>query len=149
MASYIAQNLAQVKDSLRTAMAEVGREAPCTLLAAVKYAVDGEIEALLDAGVTDVGENRVQQLLANAAIYEQRDVRVHFIGSLQTNKVKYIVDKVHMIHSLDSLHLAREIEKRAAAKGRVVNAYIPIGATAWKNFYKLITAISTEGGRVL
>ena len=48
MASYIAQNLAQVKDSLRTAMAEVGREAPCTLLAAVKYAVDGEIEALLD-----------------------------------------------------------------------------------------------------
>ena len=96
------------------------------MLVAVKYAVPGEIEAMLDAGVTDVGENRVQQLLENAPLYAARDVRVHFIGTLQTNKVKYIADKVDMIHSVDSEKLAKEIEKRAAAAGRVIDVLVEI-----------------------
>ncbi len=98
----------------------------CRILAAVKYAAPGEIEALLDAGVRDVGENRVQQLLENAPLYARHDVRVHFIGTLQTNKVKYIADKVDMIHSLDSERLAAEIEKRAAACGRVIDVLVEI-----------------------
>ena len=120
MMQYIKDNLAAVTAEL-TAAGGTSR-----MLAAVKYAAPGEIEALLDAGVTDVGENRVQQLLENAPIYEARDVRVHFIGSLQTNKVKYIADKVDMIHSLDSEKLAREIEKRAAACGRVIDVLVEI-----------------------
>ena len=121
--TYIKNNLEQVQKELAAAAL---RDPPCRILAAVKYAAPGEIAALLDAGVTDVGENRVQQLLENAPLYAARDVRVHFIGTLQTNKVKYIADKVDMIHSLDSEKLAREIEKRAAAVGRVIDVLVEI-----------------------
>lgn len=124
MMQYIKDNLAAVKKEL--AAASAARTKECCILAAVKYAAPGEIEALLDAGVTDVGENRVQQLLENAPIYASRDVRVHFIGSLQTNKVKYIADKVDMIHSLDSEKLAKEIEKRATAADRVIDVLVEI-----------------------
>ena len=121
---YIKNNLCAIRAELTAAKGSCDRD--CRMLAAVKYAVPGEIEALLDAGVTDVGENRVQQLLENAPIYKARDVRVHFIGTLQTNKVKYIADKVDMIHSLDSEKLAKEIEKRASAAGRVIDVLVEI-----------------------
>ena len=124
MMQYIKDNLTAVQAELAAAKGSLQKE--CRILAAVKYAVPGEIEAMLDAGVTDVGENRVQQLLENAPIYAARDVRVHFIGTLQTNKVKYIVDKVDMIHSLDSEKLAKEIEKRAAGVGRVIDVLVEI-----------------------
>ncbi|MBE6630529.1 MAG: YggS family pyridoxal phosphate-dependent enzyme [Ruminococcaceae bacterium] len=126
MMTYIQKNLAEVRAQLAQAASACGRETPCHMLAAVKYAVPGELAALLDAGVTDVGENRVQQLLENAPLYAARDVRVHFIGTLQTNKVKYIADKVDMIHSLASERLAAEIEKRAAACGRVIDVLVEL-----------------------
>ncbi len=124
MMQYIKDNLTAVRVEL--AAVKEAPEKDCRMLAAVKYAVPGEIEALLDAGVTDVGENRVQQLLENAPLYASREVRVHFIGTLQTNKVKYIADKVDMIHSLTSDKLAREIEKRAAACGRVIDVLVEL-----------------------
>lgn len=127
-ASYIQHNVSAVRAQIAAAESEVGRTGKTAMLAAVKYALPGEIEAMLDAGVTDVGENRVQQYLANLPLYESRDVRVHFIGSLQTNKVKYIVDRVDVIHSLDSVRLAEEIEKRAAAKGRVIDVLVEINS---------------------
>ena len=126
--SYIQKNLTAVNDALQAACKAAQRSDAPTVIAAVKYAVAGEIEALLDAGVTDVGENRVQQLLGNAPLYASRKVRVHFIGSLQTNKVKYIIDKVDMIHSLDSERLALEIEKRAAAQNRTVDVLVEINS---------------------
>ena len=128
MATYIENNLTAVRAQIADAEREVGREGKTVMLAAVKYATDGEIEAMLDAGVTDVGENRVQQLMANLPLYESRACRVHFIGSLQTNKVKYIADRVDVIHSLDSERLALEIEKRAAAKGRVIDVLVEINS---------------------
>lgn len=128
MYEYIRQNLAEVKKEIAAAEETVGRNGDTVMLAAVKYAADGEIAAMLDAGVTDVGENRVQQFLANLPLYESRDVRVHFIGSLQTNKVKYIAGRVDMIHSLDSEKLALEIEKRAAARDRVIDVLVEINS---------------------
>ena len=126
--SYIERNLSDVRAALNAAERAAGREGKTVMIAAVKYASPAEIVALLDAGVTDVGENRVQQLTANLPLYERAGVRVHFIGSLQTNKVKYIIDRVDMIHSLDSEHLAQEIEKRAAAKGRVIDVLVEINS---------------------
>ncbi len=126
--NYIANNLAAVRAEIAAAEKEAGRAGDTVMLAAVKYAVPGEIEAMLDAGVSDVGENRVQQLMANLPLYEGRDVRVHFIGSLQTNKVKYIIDRVDVIHSVDSERLALEIEKRAGAKGRIVDVLVEINS---------------------
>ena len=128
MWEYISNNLAAVHEEITNAERAAGREGKTVMLAAVKYAKEGEIAAMLDAGVSDVGENRVQQLLANLPLYESRDVRVHFIGSLQTNKVKYIADRVDVIHSLDSERLALEIEKRAAAKGRVIDVLVEINS---------------------
>lgn len=128
MWEYIEHNLCRTRAEIAAAEAAVGREGRTVMLAAVKYAAPGEIEAMLDAGVTDVGENRVQQLLANLPVYEKRDVRVHFIGSLQTNKVKYIIDRVDVIHSLDSDRLALEIEKRAAACDRVIDVLVEINS---------------------
>ena len=121
---YLEKNLAEVRGALFEAEAKVGRETgSVTLLAAVKYASDEELDALVNRyGVKDIGENRVQQLLAHCeAISYPPDLRVHFIGTLQTNKVKYIIDKVSLIHSVDSLRLASEIDRQAKKHGIVMD----------------------------
>lgn len=89
-----------------------------TLMSAVKSADAEEINYIHKAlGVSDIGENRVQQLLERWDKLDKEGLRVHFIGSLQTNKVKYIIDKVYLIHSLDSERLAAEIDKQAKKHG--------------------------------
>ena len=123
---YIEKNLAEVRREIAAAEAGVGRSGQTLMLAAIKYGSDAEVQALLDAGVRAVGENRVQQLLDRYPLLQAAGAEVHFIGSLQTNKVKYIIDKVKMIHSVDSLRLATEIEKRAAAKELTVDVLLEI-----------------------
>ena len=110
---YLERNVAQTRERIARAARESGRdEGEVLLLAAVKYAEPAEIDALCHrCGITDIGENRVQQLLEHREAVDLQDVNVHFIGTLQTNKVKYIIDKVCMIHSLDSLKLAAEIDR--------------------------------------
>ena len=77
-------------------------------------------------GVTDIGENKVQEIMDK---YDDiKPVRWHMIGHLQTNKVKYIIDKVSMIHSVDSYKLAAEINKRAAAHGIVMDILIQVNS---------------------
>ena len=127
--SYIDENYAGIKERIAAAAARAGRDAgEITLLAAVKSADVGEINYLHNAlGVCDVGENRVQQMLEHwEALPDREDLRFHFIGTLQKNKVKYIIDKVAMIHSLDSIPLAQEIEKQAAKRDRTVDVLCEI-----------------------
>ena len=124
----ISRNLAAVQGEVQRAECAVGREGKTTLLVATKYADDEMLAALLATGVREVGENRVQQLLAHYEQFARAGARVHFIGSLQTNKVKYIVDKVVMIHSIDSLRLAAEVEKQAAKIDRVIDVLVEINA---------------------
>lgn len=114
---------------IRRAEAEAGRPAgDVTLVPAVKYADAAQINLLHRArGLCEMGENRVQTLLEHWAALEDREaMRVHFIGSLQTNKVRSIIDKVVMIHSLDSLTLAAEIEKQAAKRGLSIDVLVEI-----------------------
>ena len=128
---YIKKNTDGIRQRIRDAEIASGREeGSVTLLAAVKYAEAEEIDYLIsEAGVTDIGENRVQQLLEHYEGLKNRDkVRWHFIGTLQTNKVKYIVDKVCMIHSLDSLKLAAEIDKQAKKHGKVMDVLVEINS---------------------
>ena len=96
-----------------------------TLIAVSKTKPSSAIQELYDYGVRDFGENKVQELTSK---YEElpKDIRWHLIGHLQTNKVKYIVDKVYMIHSVDSVKLAREIEKEAAKKNVTVNILVQV-----------------------
>jgi pyridoxal phosphate enzyme (YggS family) len=104
------------------------------LLPAVKYAEPEEIEYLYrHAGITQVGENRVQQMLEHIEAIDCEGLEFHFIGTLQTNKVKYIIDKVKMIHSLDSLKLAAEIDKQAKKKGIVVDVLVEVNCGEEEN----------------
>ncbi|MBQ7227591.1 MAG: YggS family pyridoxal phosphate-dependent enzyme [Clostridia bacterium] len=94
------------------------------IVAATKTRTAEEINGLKKFGITAMGENRVQELLSK---YDELDMpEVHFIGALQTNKVKYIVDKVCMIQSVDRLELALEIEKRCAKINKVMDVLIEV-----------------------
>ena len=129
---YIDKNVAEVREQIERAKQSAGRQDDSVmLLAAVKYAEPSEIEYLYHhAGVTHVGENRVQQLLAHKEAIDCEGLDFHFIGTLQTNKVKYIIDKVSMIHSLDSLKLAAEIDKQAKKHGIVMDVLVEINSGA-------------------
>jgi pyridoxal phosphate enzyme (YggS family) len=126
---YLERNIADVRERINAASAAVGRDVPVTMVAAVKYADIDEINYLCDVlEVNDIGENRVQQLLEHYEGLNNKNVNIHFIGTLQTNKVKYIADKVCMIHSVDSLKLAREIDKQAKKHGRVMDILVEINS---------------------
>ena len=129
---YIDRNVAGVVERIEKAKLAAGRANDnVMLLAAVKYAEPEEIEYLYrNAGITHVGENRVQQLLAHQEAINCEGLDFHFIGTLQTNKVKYIIDKVSMIHSLDSLKLAAEIDKQAKKHGIVMDVLVEINSGA-------------------
>ena len=128
--TYIDRNLSRVREDLKRACEEGGHPPDGVLLtAAIKSAEVEEINYLhRTLGVHCVGENRVQQLLERYDKLDREGLSIHFIGTLQTNKVKYIIDKVDMIQSLDSEKLAREIEKQAAKVGRVMDVLIEINS---------------------
>ena len=130
--SYVDQNLAAIRARIDAARERSGGR-DVTLLAAVKYTDTEHINYLHSLGVTDIGENRVQQLLEHWEALDRQNLRVHFIGTLQKNKVKYIIDKVSMIHSLDSLSLAAEIEKQAAKHGIVMDVLVEINSGMEEN----------------
>ena len=124
--SYIKENLRAIKESIAKAKKSAPHTDEVTLLLATKYATAAEINAAAEYGVRDIGENRVQQLLEKYDALDKEKLNIHFIGQLQKNKVKYIVDKVCMIHSLDSVSLAQEIDRRCEKIGKVMDVLIEI-----------------------
>ena len=98
---------------------------PAKLVAATKYIDEKEVEKLEECGVMIYGENKVQEMCEKMEILP-KDIHWHMIGHLQTNKVKYIVGKTALIHSVDSLHLAKEIEKQAAKNNVIVPILIEV-----------------------
>jgi len=128
--SYIDENVARVKERICEAAKRSGRDPDdVLLLAAIKSADADEVNHLHSTlGINDVGENRVQQLIERYDKLERGDLDIHFIGSLQTNKVKYIIDKVSLIHSLDSLRLCDEIEKQAGKRGLTARVLVEINS---------------------
>ena len=110
------ENLKNVQNNIKKACERVGRKPEeVTLVAVSKMKPLSDIEELLETGQLEYGENYVQELCDK---YENisKPVHWHMIGHLQTNKVKYIIDKVSMVHSVDSVRLAEAIEKEAAKK---------------------------------
>lgn len=119
-------NYDNVRDKITATCNATGRKPEdVTLIAVSKTKPAEDILVLYNHGVRDFGENKVQELTEK---YEQlpKDIRWHLIGHLQTNKVKYIVDKVHLIHSVDSVKLAEQIEKEAAKKDVIVNILVQV-----------------------
>lgn len=125
---YMEDDLRRVRAGIEEAAAAFGRDAgEVVLLAAVKSGTPEELDYLHRVlGVNVFGENRVQQFLSHYEALNSPDLHWHFIGSLQKNKVKYIIDKVDMIQSLDSVGLAAEIERQAVRVGRVMDVLIEI-----------------------
>ncbi|MBQ2753343.1 MAG: YggS family pyridoxal phosphate-dependent enzyme [Firmicutes bacterium] len=126
MESFIRENIEVIKEKIARAAERAGRDPKDVLLLAVTKTIDnGRIREAVDAGLTELGENKVQEIMDKYDTLE-RDVKWHMIGHLQTNKVKYIIDKVTLIHSVDSLKLAQEINKKAAKAGRVMDILVEI-----------------------
>lgn len=124
----IQENIAEISRQMDGFAGKAGKSGRDILLIAVtKTRTPQEILEAVDCGITDIGENKVQELLDKYP-QVQAPVRWHLIGHLQTNKVKYIIDKVHLIHSVDSIRLAREIDRRAEAAGIIANILIQVNA---------------------
>ena len=120
------ENLTHVRNNIINACNRVDRDPnEVTLIAVSKTKPLSDIEELITYGEREFGENKVQELTEKYDNISE-PVNWHLIGHLQTNKVKYIVDKVALIHSVDSLHLAKEIEKEAAKKNVIVNILIQV-----------------------
>lgn len=108
------ENIARVKANMARAALEAGRDpAEITLVAATKVQTSDTIRAAIAAGITICGENRVQELTAHLDDYAYDGARVHFIGHLQTNKVRFVVGRVDLIESVDSPRLLEAIERQA------------------------------------
>jgi PLP dependent protein len=126
----IRANLDRVRERVTRAAERAGRRASDVLLIGVSKTVEvARIRRAIDAGVAALGENRVQE--AKEKVSEiGRPVPWHLIGHLQTNKVRDALELFDVIHSLDRLDLAKELEKRAGARGRTVDVLVEVNVAA-------------------
>ncbi|MBQ9948312.1 MAG: YggS family pyridoxal phosphate-dependent enzyme [Oscillospiraceae bacterium] len=120
----IKQSYESICEDIKKAMAEAGRTDTVRVMAVTKTVDPERINYAVSLGVDLLGENRVQEFLDKRESYSPAEV--HFIGGLQTNKVKYIIDKVSMIHSVDSMRLAEEISRRAGQHGLVMDILVEV-----------------------
>lgn len=123
----LAENIQKVKAEIAAAAREVGRDpSEITLVAATKVQTSQTIRACIAAGVTVCGENRVQEMTAHLGDNAYEGAKLHFIGHLQTNKVKFVVGKVDLIESVGSERLLDAVEAQAAKLGVVQDILIEV-----------------------
>lgn len=128
--NHVEQNIADIRKKVAEAALKSGRKPEDILILAVSKTIDTDtIKLAVDCGLTELGENRVQEVMDK---YDKMgsDVKWHIIGHLQTNKVKYIIDKVKLIHSIESIKLAEEIDKRAQKLGKIMDVLVEVNAAA-------------------
>lgn len=122
----IAENLDNVRERISNAAIKSGRKyEDITLIGVTKYVDILNINKALELGIKDIGESKVQEV-QNKFSEINKDINWHMIGHLQTNKVKYIIDKIDLIHSLDRISLAQELHKRAELRGLYIDALIQV-----------------------
>lgn len=149
----LAENIRDIRQRVALAAQKSGRkESDISIMAVTKTVPAQRVNQAIACGLTLLGENRVQEFLEKYPLYPSKECSVHFIGGLQTNKVKYIVDKVDMIESVDRLSLAEEIEKRCRAIGKKMDVLLEvnIGAEPGKsgvlpeNLPELVNAVTVS-----
>ena len=140
----IIENIDELRSRVAAAAARAGRDPAGIKIVAVTKTVEPErIMAAYQCGITDFGENRVQELVQKADIMNV-ECKWHMIGHLQTNKVKYIIDRVCMIHSLDSIELAYEINRRAEKAGRIMDVLVQINVAGESTKYGIEPASAPD-----
>jgi pyridoxal phosphate enzyme (YggS family) len=155
--TVLGDKLAEIRDRVASACARVRRDpSEVTVLAVTKYAAPEQIREILSLGVTDLGESRVQQLTQRAAqiseYFARRAsegpgpvrVRWHMIGHLQRKKVKSLLPAVSLIHSVDSLRLAEEIDAQAQRLGRRIPVLLQVNASEEPQKHGVAVGASTH-----
>lgn len=139
----IQENIKLVEENIKKACEKVGRDVnEVTLIAVSKTKPYTAIEEALPTGVKDYGENKVQELCDKYEILP-KDIKWHMIGHLQRNKVKYLVGKASLIHSVDSIRLAEQIEKEYAKADEIANILIEVNMAQEESKFG-ITSQETE-----
>ena len=142
--SMVVENLAEVEKHICEACARAGRSRDeVTLIAVSKTKPVSMIEELLPGGTRDFGENKVQELVDKYEVLP-KDIHWHLIGHLQRNKVKYVVDKACLIHSVDSMRLAETISEEGVKKDVTVPVLIEVNVAGEESKFG-VTLEETEG----
>ncbi len=124
--SYLQDNIKTIKSRIERACHKVGRNPADITLVAVTKTIDTDIvNRSIAFGISHIGENKPQEIVRKYPLIE-KDVDWHMIGHLQSNKVKMVIDKVKLIHSVDRLSVVNEIEKRAASLDKVIDILIQV-----------------------
>ena len=123
-------NVDTIRRRIAAACKRVGRTPDEVTLVAIAKTFPAEvIREAVRAGVPDIGENYVQELLAKREQLAAEQIRWHFVGHLQSNKVRHIAPWVALIHAVDSLGVAQELDRRAARAGRVIDLLVEVNTT--------------------
>ncbi|WP_077370062.1 YggS family pyridoxal phosphate-dependent enzyme [Anaerosalibacter sp. Marseille-P3206] len=133
----IKENLSRIQENIEKALIRSGRMKDEVTLIAVTKTVEADVmNEAISLGIDNIGENKVQEINRK---YDSIDKNVnwHMIGHLQSNKVKYIIDKVSLIHSLDRLSLAKEIDKRAKSDNLIKDVLIQVNVAEEESKYGL------------
>ncbi len=135
--SYISENLSNVRAEIKRTAEAFGRNPQdITLIAVTKTYGADLINESIDAGALDIGENRVQEVMEK---YDSvKPVKWHLIGHLQKNKVKYIIDKVELIHSVESFELAKEIDRQAKKSGKIQKILIEVNVSGEESKFGIL-----------
>ena len=156
----ILKNVQAIRENVAAACERVGRDPQDVSIVAVTKSVDvPTIRNLIDAGITDLGENRIQQLLARAeelaGILQRRrtapvpDLRWHMVGHLQRNKARAALGVVSLIHSVDSLRLAEELHNRAEQAGRRADILLQVNCSEEQQKFGCAVGAATHLGELI
>lgn len=131
----VKENLRNIKQTIEEACQKVNRHPEeIKIIAVTKYVSNERAKEVLEAGVVDLGENRDDGFLEKKIVLEQDKPVWHFIGTLQSRKVKNIINEIDYLHSLDRLSLAKEIDKRAE---KTINCFVQVNASGEQSKYGL------------
>jgi hypothetical protein len=126
----IAENVKKIQENIKSACIAAGRSPETvTLIAVSKTFGHEDVGEVIHAGVFDIGENYVQEIVGKRQHVADERVRWHFIGHLQSNKVKYIVEWINLIHSVDNENVAAEIQKRGAKLDRTIDVLVEVNTS--------------------
>ncbi len=138
MTTYIKENLQEIKSNISGAAKIAGKsDQEITLVAVTKYASIAQIKEIYKLGITEIGENKVQSALPKIEELEENKINWHFVGHLQSNKVKYLIDHIYIYQSLDRISLAKELNRRADRNNSNVKTLIQINIAGDDNKYGL------------
>jgi PLP dependent protein len=126
----IAENIQNIRENVSKACFRVGRDPQSVDMIAVSKTFDShQVDEVRSLGILDFGENYVQELVDKKKSLVDKNIRWHFIGHLQSNKVKYIAEWIYLIQSVDSIGLAEEIQKRAERAKREIDILIEVNTS--------------------